>query len=144
MLPNHKLTPGAALSVTAQDVCVPGYSRTVRNVSRATKQAVFERYGVVQGRHQETTKAGKTVWRSDFEVDHLIPLALGGSNAIENLWPESYLTQSWNSDAKDRLENRLHRLVCTGGITLADAQTAIATDWIAAYKRFMKTQGSSR
>jgi hypothetical protein len=43
-----------------------------------------------------------------------------------------------NAHDKDRLENALHRAVCSGSITLADAQTAIRTDWIAAYKRFVK------
>jgi hypothetical protein len=34
---------------------------------------------------------------------------------------------------KDRLENRLMREVCHGGLSLEDAQRAISTDWTAAY-----------
>ena len=35
---------------------------------------------------------------------------------------------------KDRLENRLHKLVCSGTITLGEAQHEISTNWIAAYR----------
>jgi hypothetical protein len=37
---------------------------------------------------------------------------------------------------KDRLENRLHQMVCAGELDLTTAQQAIASDWIAAYKRY--------
>jgi hypothetical protein len=49
----------------------------VRHVTAATKRQVFAEYGV-------DPKSDK------FEVDHLISLELGGSNAIGNLWPQSY------------------------------------------------------
>jgi hypothetical protein len=64
-------------------------------------------------------------------------LELGGSNSIRNLWPESYKTQSWNAYAKDALEDRLHKLVITGQLTLPTAQSEIASDWIAAYKKYL-------
>ena len=68
-------------------------------------------------------------------MDHLISLELGGSNRLNNLWPEPY-DITWNAHVKDRLENRLHELVCTGQLDLMTAQRAIATDWISAYKRY--------
>jgi hypothetical protein len=70
--------------------------------------------------------------------DHLISLELGGSNDIQNLWPESYRTEPWNAHVKDRLEDRLNDLVCAGRLGLADAQRSIATDWIAAYRRYFE------
>jgi hypothetical protein len=70
-------------------------------------------------------------------VDHLISLELGGSNSIRNLWPESFSTQPWNARVKDRLENRLHREVCSGRMSLHDAQRAIATNWIDAYNTYV-------
>jgi hypothetical protein len=38
---------------------------------------------------------------------------------------------------KDELEAILARQVCSGRVPLAKAQQAIATDWIAAYNRFV-------
>ena len=76
-LPRHALTPGVALAVGRARVCTPGYASATRDVSDAEKAAVYNRYGVVWVPYQH-------------EVDHLISLELGGSNAIRNLWPEPY------------------------------------------------------
>jgi hypothetical protein len=75
--PDPKLTPGDALDVTANDLCVPGYTKKVRNVPAEMKGEVYRVYSF-------TLHAP-----GDYEVDHLIPLELGGSNSIKNLWPES-------------------------------------------------------
>ena len=123
ILPDPTMTPGATLEVTAQDICVPGYSKRVRNVPSAVKRQAYEEYGIA------THEPG------EYEVDHLISLELGGSNSIRNLWPESFRTQPWNAHTKDKLENELHRLVCAGQLDLATAQQEIAGDWVAAYRR---------
>jgi hypothetical protein len=100
--PDPQLTPGTTLEVTIMDICVPGYTKTVRDVPDPVKRQVYAAYGI------QTHAPG------EYEVDHLIPLELGGSHALTNLWPQSYQTQPWNAHAKDRLENTLHRLVCAG------------------------------
>jgi hypothetical protein len=74
---------------------------------------------------------------SHFEVDHLISLELGGADVAENLWPQSYDTQPWNAHVKDKLEDRLHALVCAGKMPLEQAQRDMATDWIAAYHKYV-------
>jgi hypothetical protein len=122
IVPDSKLTPGDSFAVTSQDLCVPGYTKKVRNVPAEMKREVYEEYGV--------TSHGS----GDYEVDHLIPLELGGSNSIKNLWPESHRTLPWNAQVKDRLEGKLHALVCSGQLDLKTAQQAIAADWIGAYK----------
>ncbi len=135
--PDPMMTPGAVLPVTKEDICVPGYSKKVRNVPVSVKRKVYAAYGIT------SYKSG------EYEIDHLISLQLGGSNSVKNLWPQSYLTQPWNAHVKDALENRLHSEVCKGNIDLATAQHEIATDWIAAYQKYFHTQlplakGSSR
>ncbi len=122
-LPNHRLTPGVALAAGAARVCVRGYSASVRDVPRAEKDAVYARYGVVDVPYRH-------------EVDHLVSLEIGGSNAIANLWPEPYAGR-WGARTKDVLENRLHELVCAGRLGLRRAQRTEAADWVAAYRRYV-------
>jgi len=125
ILPDPRLTPGDVLDVTAQDVCTPSYSRHIRDVPQAVKNQAYQEYGITS--HQP----------GEFEVDHLISLEIGGSNSIKNLWPQSYQTSPWNAHVKDKLENRLHKLVCSGQLDLATAQHAIASNWITAYQKYM-------
>ena len=58
-------------------------------------------------------------------------------NHIWKVWPESRDTQPWNAGVKDRLESYLHVEVCAGHIAVIDAQMAIASDWIAAYGKYL-------
>ena len=102
-----------------------GYTKKVRKVLAEMKREVYEEYGV--------TLHGP----GDYEVDHLIPLELGGSNSMKNLWPESHRTSPWNAQVKDRLEGKLHELVCSGQLDLKTAQQAIASNWIEAYKFYV-------
>jgi hypothetical protein len=125
ILPDPKLTPGDTFDVTAQDLCVPGYAKKVRNVPEDVRRQVYREYGI------------KSHGRGDYEVDHLISLELGGSNSIKNLWPESYRTSPWNARVKDRLEDKLHQLVCSGQLDLKTAQQAIASNWIEAYQKYV-------
>lgn len=125
LYPDPKLTPGDVIpGVTEADVCKPGYAGTVRDVSQAEKDEVYRRYGLknVTGEH---------------EVDHFISLELGGSNDISNLWPEFYEPRP-GAHEKDRVENWLHKQVCDGNMTLAEAQRQIRTDWYAVYLNIPK------
>jgi hypothetical protein len=62
------------------------------------------------------------------ELDHLVPLELGGSNDITNLWPEAGRVPN----PKDAVENALRAAVCAHKVTLGAAQDAIARDWLTA------------
>ena len=123
-LPDPHLTPGATIPVTTTDICRPGYARSVRHVSHRAERRVFREYGL---RHE----SGK------YEVDHLISLELGGSNDLRNLWPQRLDGSPWNARLKDRLENRLHALVCSGALELRQAQNALTSDWTAAYRQYL-------
>jgi hypothetical protein len=125
ILPDPKLTRGDVFDVTIQDMCVTGYSRTVRTVPRALRNQAYKNYGITSSNP------------GDYQLDHLIPLSIGGSNSIRNLWPQSYTTMPWNAQVKDVLERRLHNLVCNGKVDLQTAQHEIATDWIKAYQKYI-------
>lgn len=136
ILPSPVLTPGKwhVPSTPLETLCKPGYTsgidvdgHKVRNVSESLKDQVFKAYGLDPAK----------IVKHNYEIDHLISLELDGENNIANLWPESYVTEPWNAHKKDTLENRLHFLVCHGSLPLADAQKAISTDWIAAYKQYV-------
>jgi len=74
-----------------------------------------------------------------WEEDHIISLQLGGApRDPDNLWPEPWFGK-WNARIKDVLETKMKRMVCNGEVTLAEAQKAIATDWTAAYKKYVAT-----
>ncbi len=119
-LPDRRCTPGARFSRASRArICRSGYARAVRHVSAATRRAVYAAYGM----HRRFDG-------HDGELDHLVSLELGGSNARANLFPEA----APGSRRKDRLENALHRDVCAGRISLRHAQRLIATDWVAAYR----------
>src|ERR1700693_5174447 len=53
---------------------------------------------------------------ADYEIDHLIPLCLGGSDDRSNLWaqPRRSIEPTWNAEAKDRLERFMCDMVCGG------------------------------
>ena len=130
-LPDRTLTPGVARpGITAADLCPVAHTPALRNVPESEKLAVYKSYGILP--HQ-----GYCAVAEGCEVDHLISLEIGGANDQANLWPEPYTGTIWSAHVKDKLENKLHALVCSGTITLTDAQTAISTDWIAAYKKYI-------
>ena len=124
-LPDAKLTPGDTLDVTLDDIRQSGYSSRVRNVPVSVKREVYASYGI------------QTWGRGEYEIDHLIPLCIGGSNSKKNLWPESCLTQPWNAKVKNRLERRLLSLVRKGAVDLHTAQQDIARNWIEAYQKYV-------
>jgi hypothetical protein len=126
LMPNVNLTPGAVRAVTANQVCTADQLEEMRP-PLPVQQAVFHEYGMDGAPAQE------------YEVDHLITPALGGTDDIRNLWPEPYSSTAWNAHVKDQLEDRLHELVCGGQLDLTTAQHDMATDWIAAYKKYFHT-----
>jgi hypothetical protein len=100
-------------NATVAQICQPGYSQRVRSVLPSTKGAVYASYGI------SSHTAGQ------YEIDHLVPLEVGGNNTRANLWPE--VTPGYGE--KDSVENELHDAVCSGRIPLKMAQAQIAHDW---------------
>ena len=120
-----RVTPGVTFHVSVATICRSGYSTSVRDVPESEKSQVYAEYGIT---HRTT---------GQYEIDHLISLELGGSNAIGNLWPELNDHPHGYLNSKDILENRLHALLCTGKVSLRSAQTLIASNWVTTYHRFL-------
>ena len=108
------LTPGVLNATVTQatiamTICRRGWTRTIRPPTSYTtdlKLRQLLRYGL----HGPP---------SAFQEDHLISLELGGNPTDpRNLWPEPYPRAA----AVDRIENELNHQVCTGSLTLAEAQ----------------------
>jgi hypothetical protein len=122
-LPDHGCTPGEATDATLEQIC-HRHTSTVRHVSDKTKRLIAEMYGTPED--------------ALVEIDHLIPLELGGENSLINLWAEPSEPRPGYHE-KDELENRLHKLVCAGKVQLKDAQRLIAADWVELYWRLFPT-----
>jgi len=140
-LPDPTITPGAVdPSATKDVVCVRGYTSgvkadgtKVRDVPERVKLQAYRNYGI------EGNYKGYCDLKVGCEIDHLISLQLGGSNDIKNLWPQSY-AGNWNAHIKDGLENTLRAKVCKGEISLQEAQKAISSNWIEAWKKYVNKQ----
>jgi hypothetical protein len=128
LYPDPQLTPGVVLTTSRKTVCVPGYTAKIRSVPAKERRAAFARYGLTDSSR----------WPL-YELDHEVSLELGGSNAIENLWPELYAGE-YGARSKDVVETSLHSRVCRGELTLKQAQAIILVDWLAEYKRLKGIQ----
>lgn len=127
-LPRAELTPGAAKTFLAADVCALPVEEIDKAVPGELARLTFARYGMKE------PKPGQ------YEVDYLISPSLGGAADVRNLWPQPYTEGPWNARVKDALEDYLRREVCAGRMELQTAQSAIASDWIAAYRKYFGAQ----
>ena len=121
-------------TTSISDICSTKTS-SVRSVSERTKRDIYRRDGVPGGNH-----TGSCDGPGGCEVDHILPLELGSSNDADNLKIQPYFGPC-NAHHKDKLENRLHRLVCAGEIQVKEAQDLIYNHWIDGYKKFIDAAG---
>lgn len=135
-LPDPHCTPGAidpavTQASIASTICRTGWTRTVRPSESYTESLKIKQIAVYG--YSDTRP-------SSYEEDHLIPLELGGSPTDPaNLWPEP----GASPNPKDHVENTLKDAVCSGQVTLAAAQQAIAKDWTTAERALSLSGGST-
>jgi hypothetical protein len=123
------LNPDVDEETIDRTICVSGYTKTVRPepaYTNGVKRKLMQQAGIDPARI------------SDYELDHLVPLALGGHpRKLSNL-----MLQPWDGERgakmKDILEVRLQSLVCHGRLDLTDAQVCIAQDWEACAVQYPK------
>jgi hypothetical protein len=103
------LNPDVTQATIRSTICRSGWTKTVRppvEYTNALKRRQLREYGL------------RGALR-DYQEDHLISLELGGDpRDARNLWPEPYPRAS----KVDALENELNDAVCSGKLSLAEAQ----------------------
>jgi hypothetical protein len=103
------INPDVTQATLGETICRHGWTRTIRPPTTYTddlKAKQMREYGV-RGPPER------------YQEDHLISLELGGHPTDpRNLWPEPYPRAS----EVDGIENDLNAKVCSGELTLAEAQ----------------------
>jgi hypothetical protein len=126
IIPDPTLTPGAVRTTDVGEVCSTS-TRDLRHWSRERDDHIMREYGLPSGAHPQ------------YEVDHLIPLCLGGADSDANLWPEPRrsIEPVWSAERKDELETRICALACSGQLDVREAQHFIAEDWTEAFRHYI-------
>lgn len=126
-LPDPKCTPGAINPDVRQDtigqtICKSGWTSTIRPPASYTDKLKIQQ--IKQYGYSDTNP-------HDYEEDHYLPLEAGGNPTDpRNLWPEPhYGIRGTTSFDKDKVENRVKEAICSGQVTLTDAQHAMLTNW---------------
>jgi 5-methylcytosine-specific restriction endonuclease McrA len=130
-LPDRSCSPGAySPRLTKAVICSSRFHhRKTTRVSRSEKHAVEREYGLPTGSYSRA-----------LVIDHIVPLRVGGTNNIANLFPEEYAFANHSPGyvVKNRLDGQLRARICAGRIALRAAQRQIAANW---ERLFRKTFG---
>jgi len=111
------LNPAVTQETIATTICVPGWTKAVRPSARYTARIKIKLIRELEIPEELLV---------DFELDHRIPLALGGAPSE----PRNLELQPWDeAGEKDRIETCLSRAVCAGTVTLDEARQRIWQDW---------------
>jgi hypothetical protein len=128
--PDARCTPGGVNPSITVDVLRDPQWRTgeVRNCasSEAQKHVAYGWYDIEKPRVNSNQN-------QICELDHLVPLELGGADGLGNIWPQCgpddvTLKQRYFKQ-KDMVENYLAEEVKAGRMPLDAAQRGIASDW---------------
>jgi hypothetical protein len=103
------LNPEVSQANIRSTICRHGWTSTIRPPTSYTNEL----------KRKQMRQYGETGSLSDYQEDHLISLELGGNPTDpRNLWPEPYP----RATAVDQIENELNAEVCSGKVTLVQAQ----------------------
>lgn len=104
------LNPDVTQATISQTICKAGWAKSVRPPASYTSKL-----------KRQQLPAGASM--REFSEDHLMPIELGGApRDPANLRPVPVA----KAKADDKEENRLHRSVCAGSMTLAAARVKMS------------------
>lgn len=129
-VPDPHCTPGGIdPTVTTEVLRNPAWrTECIRDcaASESDKHVTYRWYGLRTPRRN----FGE---RQVCELDHLVPLELGGADGLGNIWPQCgpshTILDNRYFKMKDRVENYLADEVKAGKMSLDAAQRGIAADW---------------
>lgn len=128
-LPDAQCTPGGINSTVTLSVMQAGWrTRCIRDCeeSQARKHVAYSWYQIANPQHNSGSN-------QMCELDHLVPLELGGADGLGNIWPQcgpdDATLKNRYFKLKDRVENYLADEVKAGRMPLDAAQRGIASDW---------------
>ena len=120
-------SPNVTSANIHETICIPGYTKTVRPsvaITNRIKHKLLRDAGIGESHIIE------------YELDHVIPLALGGHQSrLENL-PLHPRECHYGAKRKDRIEVKLQCLLCSGRVPRDQARPQSAYDWHAADHRY--------
>jgi hypothetical protein len=113
-----RFNPAVTQDTIAETICVPGWTATVRPSTSYTQPIKRQLIAALPATADHDM--------ADYELDHWVPLAVGGEpaarvNLVLQLWPEAH--------RKDVVEARVHRRVCAGVLTLEQGRACFVIDW---------------
>jgi hypothetical protein len=130
-IPDHERTPGAINPAVTQDnlqetVCAAGWIDGI-----APPQANLEK---LKGKQLKQLHLGPA---KNYHEDQLVPLCAGGHPTDpRNLWPQR-IEGDWNYKVKDQLETAVCKALCSGDLTLEQAQSMfLEPDWTKVFLKF--------
>lgn len=127
-LPNNLQTPGAASKVDVKKLCAADFESSVKPATDWQKAEALSRYGLRPEKF-------------DGALDHVVPVALGGTNDPDNLYP-FHAQGEFTAAAKQELEAKLHDLVCSGKMSVKQAQDVFKKDWTKGYKQYIQAMNA--
>jgi hypothetical protein len=109
------------IALATLSACTPAHpsaecirdTRELRHWSRERDDRILVRDGYAPGPHPR------------YQIDHFVPLCLGGSDNDDNLWVQPYPQARW----KDHDEVNLCRAVCEGKLIRQEAVFVLVHKW---------------
>lgn len=131
-MPDRTLTPGLIASTDVALICKKDYPAKARKVSSSLRDKIYLAH-----------KVDKKKCRGDCKIDHLVPLAVGGSNDPKNLWPHEYGAE-YTVYEKTRLEVLMRKKLCNEGMPIQMVQACFLWDWTKCYDTLYPGQNAKR
>ncbi len=112
-LEHGAVNPAVTQANIDQTICMVGWTKTIRPSSSYTNKI-------------KTKMIAEQDWKGKAILDHYIPLQGGGAPSD----PKNFILQTPKASyEKDNSEDQMNEDVCSGKVTLAEAQRAMGKDW---------------